>query len=368
MSPRRRNAENRGLPARWRFYNGAYRYQVPRGLEHLWDGRRQFTLGRTLAEAYDTWRKRIAPTPSERRTVGDILDRYALEVVPTKAESTRDDNVAAIARLKAVFGAMPKGAIEPHQVYKYVDRRKRKDGTPARTAAHREIEVLSHAMTKAVEWGDIKAHPFAGEVRLDGERALRPRTRYVEDWEIVEALALPVSKFGRKRSGLRMLQAYIRLKLLTGMRKGDLLRLRMADARADGIHYVASKTKRSDGREKVIEWSDELRAAWDACAACRPVDIAPLLFCKERRGSTAGESFVNSKGKTPAFNSLWQRFMKKLLAAGVVSQRFTEHDLRAKAGSDAESLERARQLLGHADAKMTQKTYRRAPEKVRPLR
>jgi hypothetical protein len=34
-----------------------------------------------------------------------------------------------------------------------------------------------------------------------------------------------------------------------------------------------------------------------------------------------------------------------------VAERFTEHDLRAKVGSDSESLERERQLLGHADAK-----------------
>ncbi len=37
-------------------------------------------------------------------------------------------------------------------------------------------------------------------------------------------------------------------------------------------------------------------------------------------------------------------------------------------GSDAESLERARQLLAHADAKVTQQVYRRKPEVVKPLR
>jgi integrase len=46
----------------------------------------------------------------------------------------------------------------------------------------------------------------------------------------------------------------------------------------------------------------------------------------------------------------------------------TEHDLRAKVGSDSESLERARQLLGHADAKFTERVYRRKPDVVRPLR
>ncbi len=51
-----------------------------------------------------------------------------------------------------------------------------------------------------------------------------------------------------------------------------------------------------------------------------------------------------------------------------IPPRFTEHDLRGKVGSDAESLERARQLLGHADSKITERVYRRKPELIRPLR
>jgi integrase len=57
-----------------------------------------------------------------------------------------------------------------------------------------------------------------------------------------------------------------------------------------------------------------------------------------------------------------------LLAETKITQRFTEHDLRGKVGSDAESLERARQLLGHADSKITERVYRRKPELIRPLR
>jgi integrase len=65
---------------------------------------------------------------------------------------------------------------------------------------------------------------------------------------------------------------------------------------------------------------------------------------------------------------MWQRFMARLLKDTKISERFTEHDLRGKAGSDAESLERAQQLLGHADSKITAKTYRRKPQLVKPLR
>lgn len=67
-------------------------------------------------------------------------------------------------------------------------------------------QVLSHAYTKAVEWGYIDRHPFKGEVRLQGER---PRDRYVEDWETVECLAL-ASK--RTKGSVLAIQAYMRLK------------------------------------------------------------------------------------------------------------------------------------------------------------
>lgn len=53
-----------------------------------------------------------------------------------------------------------------------------------------------------------------------------PRARYIEDWEVGETLAL-VPK--RKSGSVLMLQAYIRLKMLIGIRRGDMLRLRLSE-------------------------------------------------------------------------------------------------------------------------------------------
>jgi hypothetical protein len=47
-----------------------------------------------------------------------------------------------------------------------------------------------------------------------------------------------------------------------------------------------------------------------------------------------------------------------------VHERFTNHDLHAKVGSDAASLEKARALLQHADSRSTARVYRRKPEQV----
>jgi len=310
-----------------------------------------FRLGATLPEAYKRWAERLAEL-DKAHTIGKLLDRYALEVIPTKAPKTQAGNTDALRKLRAVFGQMSLTPFAPRLVYQYVDRR------GAKIAAHREIEVLSHAFTKAVEWGYIDRHPFKGEVRLEGEVA---RTRYVEDWEVVEALAL---KPRRKAGSVLAVQAYIRVKLLTGLRRGDLLRVRPAhDFKEDGLHVQPRKTAKTTGRRLVIEWSAELRSAVEMALAARPVDIAPFLFCNRR-----GECYVKDDGSANGWDSMWGRFMDRVLAETKVAERFTEHDLRAKCASDAESLEHARALLSHADARTTERVYRRKPERVKPLR
>jgi len=56
--------------------------------------------------------------------------------------------------------------------------------------------------------------------------------------------------------------------------------------------------------------------------------------------------------------------MERVLVETNVKHRFTEHDLRAKVASEAASLEKARALLQHADARTTARAYRRKPERV----
>lgn len=317
----------------------------------MWDGRKTFRLGSALPEAYKTWSERIGHN-DKANTIGQLLDRYSLEVVPTKAATTQSGNHIAIKSLRAVFGAMPLSPFPPRLVYQYVDKRS------AKIAAHREIEVLSHAFTKAVEWGYIDRHPFKGEVRLKGEK---PRDRYVEDWEVVECLALPTK---RKKGSVLAIQAYLRLKLLTGMARGDLLRLRPASFTDEGIPVQRHKTAESSGKSTIYRWTPELRTAVDMALAARPVHIAPWLFCNRR-----GECYIDEdKGTANGFDSMWGRFVDRVLAETKVKERFHEHDMRAKVASDAGSLEHAKELLAHADSKVTERIYRRKPVKVWPLR
>lgn len=348
--PRARKPENQGLPKRWRHVHGAYYYQVPPGQEGAWDGKQTFRLGSNLPDAYKVWAERLQVV-EHARTIAALLDRYALEVIPKKKTTTQAQNKSAIKPVRATFGPMALADIKPRHVYQYIDRRE------AKTSAHREMELLSHALTKAVEWGYLDRHPFKGEVRLEGEKA---RTRYVEDWEIVECLSI---ESRRKAGSVLAAQAYIRLKLLTGIRRGDMLRLTMSNLREDGIYVEPGKTEGSTGKRMIIQWSEELRAAVGMAKAARPVQLSPYLFCNMK-----GECYFKENGRAGGWETLWRNFMARVMEETKVKDHFTEHDLRAKCASDAATLEHARSLLAHADSKLTDRVYRRRPEVVKPLR
>ena len=361
--PRPRSAHNKHLPKGWAHEHGAYFYSVPRGLESMWDGKRRFRLGVTLPEAYRVWAERIGRNENAK-TIADLLDRYAMEVVPKKAPKTRLENVRHVAQLRGVFGGLRLDEMRPQVVYKYVDKRrvKKRDEKTGKikgglTVALREVEVLSHVFTKAVEWGYIDRHPFKGEVRLEGEK---PRDRYVEDWEVVECLALASR---RKKGSVLAIQAYMRIKLLTGLARSDLLRIVMSDLKDDGIHTQRHKTRETTGKRTIYEWTDELRAAVDMAKEARP-KLSPFLFCNRDGADYMDED----TGEAHGWDSMWGRFMQRVLAETKVVERFTEHDLRAKCASDAETLEHARALLAHADSRTTDRIYRRKAEKVKPLR
>ena len=353
---RKRSVENKGLPARWRFAHGAYYFQVPPGLETQWDGKKTFRLGKSLSEAYRTWASRIE-WESKAENIGKLLDRYLMEVVPTKAPKNQTSNTIWIKQLKTVFGELPLNSLKPTHVYQYVDKRSVNGHlVGGKTAAHREIEVLSHAYTKAVEWGYIDRHPFKAEVRLEGES---PRDRYVEDWEIIECLKL---KSRQKKGSVKAIQAYIRLKIMTGMSRSDMLRLTSANIKDDGIHIQRHKTAKSTGKRTIYEWSPELRSIIEMVKAVRPA-LSPFLFCNRK-----GQGYiVEETGESHGWDSMWQRFIARVLKDTKVEVRFTEHDLRAKCASDATTLEHARALLSHADARTTEAIYRRKPERVKPL-
>ena len=342
--PRTRNSENCGYPKSWRYRYDAYYYRVPKGQEQLWDGKREFHLGHSLGEAAAEWAKRVHQIEHDA-TVDALLTRYKLGVIPTKAAATRRGDIQALINLRKVFGAMrPRDVLSRH-IYKYVDTRVGKNGEKSRATGLYEIRVFKHVFTKAVEWGILDWHPFKGQVRL---RRIKARDRYVEDWEIAQALELKPKRFS---GSVLMIQAYIRLKLLIGIRRGDMLRLRMRDLTDAGIIVRPHKTMITKRTARIFEWTPALKQAVEQAKAARAIDLSPWLFCTRQ-----GKCYFNEdSGQATGWDSMWQRFMTRLLKKTGVKERFTEHDLRGKVGSDEISVERASDLLGHASKEITKR-------------
>ena len=153
-----------------------------------------------------------------------------------------------------------------------------------------------------------------------------------------------------------VLQNYIILKLLTGLRRGDLLQLKTTDLREDGIRANTGKT----GKRLIIEWTEELREAISSALAVRPKEETKLIFC-----TRYGDCYVKDNGTANGFDSLWRRFMTKLIAETKVTERFQEKDLRKKTATDM-NVDQARRLLGHTSERTTRQHYRLKGEIVKP--
>ena len=123
----------------------------------------------------------------------------------------------------------------------------------------------------------------------------------------------------------------------------------------------AIRTRRT---ARIFEWTPALQQAVAQAKAARPIDFSPWLFCTRK-----GEGYFNEdSGQATGWDSMWQRFMTRLLEETDIEERFTEHDLRGKVGSDLASIERAADLLGHTSKEITKRHYRRKPEVIKPVR
>jgi len=344
--PKRRLKDNRGLPSRWRYYHGAYYYRVPAGMERHWDNKTQFRLGKTLSEAHKVYAERIE-RGEHIQTIAQLIDRYLAEVTPTKAQRTQKDEIQILGTLRTVFGNTNASFVRPKHCYELRDVITTRHGA---TSANRHLEKLSHVFTKAIEWGVIDDHPMKGKVM---KNKLRPKRRYVEDWEIEEALKVASP----------LIKCYVRLKLLTGLRMSDMLSLRRSDIKEDGIHVTPRKTQASSGKKIVVVWDEagELRQVLSDIQTIRPMPSV-YLFCNRW-----GQSYIKSDGSANGFQSIWQRWMRKASNETALQEKFQERWLRTKVGSDSANLQEAADRLAHSNVDTTSRRYREKPTVVMPL-
>lgn len=323
----RRRTIDRHLPAKVYLEHGTYYFR---------DGKRpRVQLGRDIGEALTKYAALIGPAWSFR-TLGDVIDRYRVEILPLKrAEQTRLEEGRALGKLKNSFGHMLPDNVTAVHCYGYIDSRRSKDGKVVPVAARHEIALLGHVYLLAIRWGAASSNPARG-LQLPKKAGKRPYVP-MEEVEKVRALAS------------QRMQLAIDWAVLIGQRRADLLRLKLSDVRDDGIYVDQGKTR----AKLLIARSPDVDALIERSKAMSPQIPREYMI---RRGN--GRPYTTS-----GFSANWQRLMRKHVAAG--GQRFTFHDLRSVSVNET-PLEEARDRLGHASSETTKRHYTRGVTKVKP--
>lgn len=323
MGMGRRRKHNTDMPARVYLQNGWW-FFVPKSGPKVKLAREEDRTGaiRAYADLMDA-RPRSG-------TVADLLQRYQREVMPSKAVKTRHDQERQLAKLTSVFGAMAVADVTSTHVAQYLD------ASAAKVSANRDMALLSHVYTKAIRWGLVQVNPCRGVER----NKERPRDRYIAHEEFIAVM----------ESAPAMVAVMMALAYLTGQREGDLLRLRRSAITAEGLMFQQSKT----GKRLLIHWTPALRWAIEQAGTLQPDGISSLWVVAQRDGKPYSQW---------GFMTAWQRHISKCAKDGLIVERFTFHDIRAKAGSDAKD----GRLLGHMDPRTLRRIYLRKPEAVGPV-
>ena len=214
-------------------------------------GSRRATLGRhgqtsaeqarrLAAEAIDRIKRGedpLPPAPEPEPTMAVIAERYMRDYVPAhcKASSTEVYRRALDIHILPALGEMPVGAVGREHVTElhYAMR-----GEPY--AANAALKIVGKMLSLAVEWGLREAGP--NPCRAVRKYRTRPRERFLTDTEYCRlGRALNVLEARGKVS--RHAAAAIRLLVLTGCRRNEVLELRW-----DDVDRTAGELRLRDGK------------------------------------------------------------------------------------------------------------------------
>lgn len=318
----RRRIRDKHLPQRVYLRHGTYWFARRDGAWHK--------LGRSYEAALRELAAVLGDT-SPANTVAELLERYRREELALKAPKTRRERAQQFQAVVKAFGRMQPEQIEPHHVWGFWEARGRTE------QARHEVRALSALLTYARRTGARRSPNPCFGLQLPGAP---PRRRYVTDAEYrqVRMLAPP------------MMRHAMDLAVMAGMDQATIRALERRHLTEGGIAFRRGKT----GAEQLIEWSEGLRTLIRETLAERP-QLRQALICNRRAKPYSANGF----------QSQWQRVMRRAKAASVAPFHF--HDLRAKSASDAADDQSAADRLGHADAALTRRVYRRLPRRAEPL-
>ncbi len=343
---RKRSASNRHLPLYVTRRSNRYYLEAKGPLLAQLGNRKSFPLGSSFTEMYSNYiaiinQAKFGPGRT-CHTIGQLIDRYLLEVTPTKAVDGHSRELRRGAMLKRVFGEMHPEALTTLHVYELIDLR----SETAPVGVNRDVSLLSSVFKKAIRWGVITDNPIMN-IEYNQEK---PRDRYITHEEYTA-----FRKIAQKEHPL--LAPYMDFKYLTGLRAADIRALTKSQLKDDGIHLTIQKTQ----LKRIIAWSDALRLVTNNLLS------ASLTGKKRPHSKYLLPNRSGGKYTGDGWRTVFYRAMRQALEQGVLAEPFCEHDIRAKAGSDHNSVEQAQKFLAHLSVKVTERHYRRKPEVIQPL-
>ena len=312
--------------------------------------RKEIPLGSDLNEAKRKWAELEGkPAATDTSLCKFIFDKYAKEIIPTKAARTQKDNGHELAQLRKVFDNAPINSVTPQHIAQYRDKRS------AKVRGNREIALFQHIFNMAREWGyTAKENPCKG-VRRNKELA---RTYYADAdvWDAVYAEARDELKDA-------MDIAY-----LTGQRPADVLKMRLSDISATSIKVRQGKTNKfqqimlndeSGNRTQLGKTVDAIRRRDRKVVSLSPISMPNGQPMKDYNIRYRWEEAREKAAKKVETDN--PDFAKHIMG-------FQFRDIRPKAASEIEDINDASKLLGHTKEKITKDVYRRVGEKVKPTK
>ncbi|WP_394145189.1 tyrosine-type recombinase/integrase [Vibrio atypicus] len=302
-----------------------------------------------VASGVDVQTQRAEERKAEVRrslTLGKYLEEHYKDYLFAMNPKTAKQSYQSIANTFAFLADKPLEDIKAWDIQQWVTE-KRKLGRAPATIEYTFIR-LKAALNRAVEWEFIESHNLSS-VKIAKED--NTRIRYLSESEeaaLIRALAAREAQLCEDNDSHQYADFFtplITLAMHTGMRKGEMLTLRWESVSFENRYLTILSENAKSKKKRTIPMNDTV-----------------LNMLSQWRAQNPNEEyvFVHEGKRVSFFQYPWQNLLK---AAGIENFRF--HDLRhhfasklVMAGVD---LNVVRELLGHADLKMTLRYAHLAP-------
>ncbi len=312
----------------------------------------------------------VDPGAKEVELKKHTLESFVEEEYSAWVEANHKDGKGTVKRLKYFveeFGDTSLEDIDQRTIEQW--RTARIKAGRALATINRDISVLKSMFTTAIEWGHLSANPLT---KLKPAKLDNGRVRYLSDDEEKRLLAALDDRESKTREGrasankwraergypllpdlsevayVDHLKPMILLSLHTGIRWGELVQLAWAQVNFDNaVMTVLGRTAKT-GKTRHIPLNS--------------IALAVLNGWKKQSDETSVLVFGGAEGKVRNnIKKAWSNLMK---AAQTKNFRWHDirHDFASKLVMAGEDLNTVRELMGHADLKMTLRYAHLSPE------